>query len=216
MAMINPVEPILHPVAIDELRPTQMTIGMHEVDRKRADWRDRSGAQGGEFLGEHLIPAVVGPGKIYWIVDHHHLARALHEEGVDNVLVTVIAKLDHLPKGRFYAFLDRHNWLHPYDDDGHRCDWKDIPRHIGKLANDPYRSLAGEVRRAGGYAKMPTPYCEFLWADFFRDRIERKLIEDKFSKALSKALDLARTPEASYLPGFAGPEHAASTHDDSE
>lgn len=216
MAMINPIEPILHPVEIDALRPTQMTVGMIEVERKRADWRDRCDSQGGEFLGEHLLPAVTGPGGTYWIVDHHHLARALHDEGVEKVLVTVIAKLDHLPKRRFYSFLDRHNWLHPYDGDGHRCDWKDIPRHIGKLADDPYRSLAGEVRRAGGYAKMPTPYTEFLWADFFRDRIERKLIEEKFGKALKRALDLARTRDADYLPGFAGPEHGAAARDDSE
>jgi hypothetical protein len=216
MAMINPIEPILHPVAIEALRPTQMTVGMIEVERKRADWRDRCDAEGGEFLGQHLIPAVTGPGDSYWIVDHHHLARALHDEGVEKVLVTVIAKLDHLPKRRFYSFLDRHNWLHPYDGDGDRCDWKDLPRHIGKLTDDPYRSLAGEVRRAGGYAKMPTPYTEFLWADFFRDRIERKLIEDKFGKALKRALDLARTPAASYLPGFAGPEHGAAARDDSE
>jgi hypothetical protein len=63
---------------------------------------------------------------------------------------------------------------------------------------------------------MPTPYTEFLWADFFRDRIQRKLIEDKFGKALKRALDLARTRDASYLPGFAGPEHGAAAHDDSE
>jgi hypothetical protein len=216
MAMINPIEPILHPVAIGDLRPTQMTVGMYEVKRKRADWRDRRNEEGGQFLGEHLIPAVTGPNNSYWIVDHHHLARALHEEGVEKVLVTVIAKLDHLPGRRFYAFLDRHNWLHPYNEDGHRCDWKDIPRHIGKLADDPYRSLAGEVRRAGGFAKMPTPYTEFLWADFFRDRIKRKLIEDKFGKALIKALSLARTHDAGYLPGFAGPERGAAARDDSE
>jgi hypothetical protein len=216
MAMINPIEPILHPVAIEDLRPTQMTVGMTEVERKRADWRDRRNDDGGEYLGAHLLPAVTGPGGAFWIVDHHHLARALHDEGVEKVLVTVIAKLDHLPKRRFYSFLDRHNWLHPYDDEGRRCDWKDLPRHVAKLTDDPYRSLAGEVRRAGGFAKMPTPYTEFLWADFFRDRIGSKLVTDKFGKALEKAIRLARTRDAEYLPGFAGPEHGAAARDDSE
>lgn len=216
MAMINPIEPILHPVEIDDLRPTQMTVGMTEVERKRADWRDRCNKDGAEYLGAHLLPAVTGPGGTFWIVDHHHLARALHDEGVEKVLVTVIAKLDHLPKRRFYSFLDRHNWLHPYDHEGRRCDWKDIPRHVAKLTDDPYRSLAGEVRRAGGFAKMPTPYTEFLWADFFRDRIGSKLVENKFGKALEKALRLANGREAEYLPGFAGPEHGAAARDDSE
>lgn len=216
MAMTNPVEPILHPVAIRELRPTQMTVGMREVERKREDWRGRRARDGGEFLGGHMIPAVIGPGKQYWLIDHHHLARALHEEGVEHVLVSVVARLDHLPRKRFYAFLDSHNWLHPYDAQGRRRDWKDLPRHVGKLEDDPYRTLAGEVRQAGGYAKTPTPYTEFLWADFFRDRISAHKVLHKFNKALDRALVLARSHEAEYLPGFAGPEHGAEKHEESD
>ena len=89
-------------------------------------------------------------------------------------------------------------------------EWDDLPRHVGKLIDDPYRSLAGELRRSGGYAKSEAPYTEFLWADFFRGRIKRPVVEGKFDKAIAKALVLARSPDASYLPGFAGPEHGAS------
>ncbi|WP_457836129.1 ParB-like protein, partial [Staphylococcus aureus] len=73
-------------------------------------------------------------------------------EGVEDVLVSVIARLDHLPKKRFLAFMDAHNWLHPYDAAGKRRDFDALPRRIEDLADDPYRSLAGAVRRAGGYA----------------------------------------------------------------
>ena len=205
MAMTNPIEPIVHPIPIRSLRPTQMTIGLHEVARKCAEWCARRDHDGGEFLGSHVIPAVIGPNGTYWLVDHHHLARALHDEGVEHILVSVIAKLEHLPKRRFFSFMDCHNWLHPYDEEGKRCDFADLPRHIGKLADDPYRSLAGEVRRAGGYAKSQTPYTEFLWADFLRDRIAAHQVKDKFAKALAKALVLARSPAAAHLPGFAGP-----------
>ena len=38
------------------------------------------------------------------------------------------------------------------------------------LVDDPFRSLAGELRRVGGYAKDTTPFSEFLWADFLRRR----------------------------------------------
>jgi hypothetical protein len=207
MAMTNPIEPIVHPVPIRSLRPTQMTIGQREVERKRAEWISRRDHDGGEFLGSHVIPAVIGPNGVYWLIDHHHLTRALHEEGVEHVLVSVVAKLEHLPKRRFFSFMDSHNWLHPYDEEGKRQDFADLPRHIGKLADDPYRSLAGEVRRAGGYAKSQTPYTEFLWADFLRDRIAGHLVQEKFAKALNKALILARSPAASHLPGFAGPEN---------
>lgn len=203
------IEPILDPVAIRALRPTQMTVGIREVDRKRAAWRERKAAAGGEFLGQHMIPAVLGPGETFWIIDHHHLARALLDEGVEQVLVSVVAKLSHLPKKRFFAFMDSHNWLHPYDSEGKRRDWDDLPRHVAKLPDDPHRSLAGEVRIGGGYAKTEAPYAEFLWADFFRDRIKRNAVEDHFEKALVKALKLARTRAAAYLPGFAGPQNGA-------
>jgi hypothetical protein len=104
--------------------------------------------------------------------------------------------------------MDRKNWLHPYDARGRRREWSDLPEHVRDLEDDPYRSLAGEVRRAGGYAKMPTPYTEFHWADFFRDRFEPHELDgkDAFAKSLDKAIKLARSEDAAYLPGFAGPE----------
>jgi hypothetical protein len=206
MAMTQPIQPVLKPVRIKDLRPTQMTIGMKEVERKREAWRQRQARDGGEYLGAHMIPAVLGPKQTWWLIDNHHLARALHEEGVAQVLVNVVARLDHLPKKRFLAYLDSRNWLHPYDAEGRPCDWDAIPRHIADLADDAYRSLAGEVRRAGGYAKSSTPYTEFLWADFFRDRIKPARLEHHWDKAMAKALVLARGKAARYLPGFSGPE----------
>ena len=101
--------------------------------------------------------------------------------------------------------MDCNNWLHAYDAEGRRQDSKDLPRHVGKMIDDPFRSLAGEVRRAGGYAKSAAPYTEFLWADFFRDRIKRHMVEAKFTKAVDKAVEFARSKDAAYLPGFAGP-----------
>jgi hypothetical protein len=73
------------------------------------------------------------------------------------------------------------------------------------LVDDPFRSLAGEVRRSGGFAKDTTPFSEFLWADFFRRRIKRKLVDDDFPSALVRASKLARSGEADYLPGWCGP-----------
>jgi hypothetical protein len=73
------------------------------------------------------------------------------------------------------------------------------------LEDDPYRSLAGELRRAGGYAKQGTPYTEFLWADAMRERINRKMVEKDFDRALEQALKFAKSAEADYLPGWCGP-----------
>jgi hypothetical protein len=200
-------EPILHPTAIDALRPTQMTVGYREVARKRKDWKQRE-EKGGEYLGRHMIPAVIGPKDRLWLIDNHHLARALHEEGVKDVLVRIVADL-RLVRGRlFRTYMDNRNWIHPFDDQGRRHHFKDIPRHIGELADDPHRSLAGELRRAGGYAKNETPFSEFMWADFLRRHVAKSLIENDFLTAIDQALAAARTPEAAYLPGWAGPHDA--------
>ena len=102
--------------------------------------------------------------------------------------------------------MDNRNWLHPFDADGRRHPVDDLPRRIGKLTDDPYRSLAGALRRAGGYAKDDTPYSEFLWADFLRRRIKPGLLADNFDAAVERALKIARQRDAAYLPGWAGPE----------
>src|SRR5580704_19760856 len=92
--MANLREPRVHPVPILELRPTQMTVGMREVKEKRKRWREhKSKKKQEELLGKHMIPVVLGPDKRYYVVDHHHLARALHDEGVADILVTVIGDL---------------------------------------------------------------------------------------------------------------------------
>jgi hypothetical protein len=61
------------------------------------------------------------------------------------------------------------------------------------------------LRRAGGYAKDVTPFSEFLWADLLRRRLSRKDVEADFDKAMEKALDLAKSQDAIYLPGWCGP-----------
>jgi hypothetical protein len=198
-------EPILKPVAISALRPTQMTVGLREVREKRRQWRELTEKNGPEFLGRHMVPTVLGPKGRHYVLDHHHLVRALHDEGVKEVLVTVEADLSALPKTSFWVFLDNRAWCHPYDAKGVRRDFDAVPATMAELADDPYRSLAGELRHAGGFAKDTTPFSEFLWADFLRARIKPKALSGDFADALTKALALAKAKDASYLPGWCGP-----------
>jgi hypothetical protein len=203
--MIHVREPLLKPVSISDLHPTQITVGMREVRAKRKQWRRESNKKGAEFLGKHMIPVVLGPKGRPYVTDHHHLARALHEEGVEHVLVTVVHNFSKLERDTFWFNLDNRGLMHPYDADGRRRGFKDVPDAVSELVDDPYRSLAGELRRAGGFAKDTTPFSEFLWADFFRPRIKRKTIENDFDNAMEKALQLAKGEEADYLPGWCGP-----------
>src|SRR6202022_1812673 len=142
--MANTREPILQPIPILSLRPTQMTVGMREVKEKRERWREhKSKKKQSELLGKHMIPVVLGPEERHFVVDHHHLARALHEEGVKKVLVTVVANLRKLDQDAFWFVLENRSWMHPFDDEGRRRGYKDIPKSIDELVDDPFRSLAG-------------------------------------------------------------------------
>ena len=202
---MTPREPILKTIEIVDLRPTQMTVGYREVAEKRREWADRSDKGAGKFLGSHMIPTVLGPKGRHYVLDHHHLALALHQAGQSDVCVTVLVDLSALGRVSFWTFLDNRAWCHPYDAEGKRRDFDAIPKQISGLADDPYRSLAGELRRAGGFAKDTTPFSEFLWADFLRTRVRAKQIETHFSAALEKAMSLAKSEDAGYLPGWCGP-----------
>jgi hypothetical protein len=189
---------------LSDLHPTQITVGKAEVARKRKHWESMEKKERAAALESHWFPTILGPNGKKYIVDHHHFGLALLEEGVKEVWLMILKDLSWLDETLFWNVMHHHQWTHPYDGDGQRCDFTQIPRRIDKLKDDPYRSLAGEVRSAGGYAKDTTPFSEFLWADFFRTRISTEAIGRNFDKALAKGIKLARSPEARYLPGWSG------------
>jgi hypothetical protein len=108
----------------------------------------------------------------------------------------VVADLTMVDRDAFWGVLDNKRWVYPYDAKGRRHHFKDVPKTVADLKDDPFRSLAGELRRAGGYAKDTTPFSEFLWADFLRRRLSRKNVEADFDKAIEKALALAKSKDA--------------------
>jgi hypothetical protein len=186
-----------------------MTVGFREVDIKRRLWRAADEAARVNLLRRHVVPAVLGPKGRYYIVDHHHFTKALLEEKAPLVALYVVADLEGLGKSEFWAFLDNSDWCHAYDADGRRCALDDIPKNLTDLVDDPFRSLVGELIRAGGCAKNPAPFFEFLWADFLRRRIKKQLVENDFGTALVKAIDLAKSIDAKSLPGWSGAEPSA-------
>ena len=67
--MPNTRDPILEPIPILSLRPTQMTVGMREVKEKRQRWREhKSDKKRAELLGQHMIPVVLGPDEHHYVV----------------------------------------------------------------------------------------------------------------------------------------------------
>ena len=83
---------------IADLLPTRVTVGMREVAFKRFRWRNKDREAAERFLNAHAIPVVVGPDARHFITDHHHLARALRDEGVIEAPISVVGDLGTLPR----------------------------------------------------------------------------------------------------------------------
>ena len=113
-------DPILEPVSIASLRPTQITVGMREVNDKQKRLRNIRQERLASFLVHHMIPVILGPKDCAYIIDHHHLALALLKEGVEKVLVTTVSDLSALKLDELWMVLDHRNWVYPFDAKGRR------------------------------------------------------------------------------------------------
>lgn len=191
-------------VKLRELRPTQMTVGYDEVAFKRRQWSTRTSEEKSRFIFEHPFPAVLGPDATYYILDGHHLGRALFEEEVEVVRLSLVENLSHLDLGEFWRLMNQRGLMHPHDAHGRRRDPKEMPKTVGDLADDPFRSLAAQVRRAGVYAKDPTPFAEFQWANYFRRHISFAAVRAYPERALECAKKLARDDASICGAGFGG------------
>jgi hypothetical protein len=192
----------LHEVEVQRLRPTQITVGMIEVDDKRAKLESLGKQARRDFLAAHPIPAVWGPEDRLYITDHHHLGRAASDASIDIGFFIVEEDFSKLALPEFWQKMRAARWAHPIDEKGRVCHCDDIPHHLSKLRDDVYRSLAGYVRNAGAFEKTPTAFAEFLWADFFRSRVVVGPTRKDFDKAVAEAVKLAASPDAAKLPGY--------------
>ena len=220
-------------VKLNDLRPTQSAAGFDEVNDKIARYSAKSKADLRDYLLTHPVPVVIGNGGLFYLTDHHHLCNALwktaegkNKAGIDTgnarVVVAVQYNLAPLKGYHFWKTMHQARLLYLFDNyGGGPMRPKDLCTHVKHLANDPYRSLAWEVRSRYGYSKSPHAFAEFVWADFFRVRIiiDNWILKDKirgseilFSKLpaeqkqeiIDEAMQVARSPEARGMPGYHG------------
>ncbi len=188
--------------ALKLLLPTQLTVGMIEVRDKAAHLTSMQPKERREFLLEHPMPVVLGPAGRRYITDHHHLARAALEAGLETAFYVMESDLSTAGPDAFWIEMDRNNWVHPLDENGVRHHYATLPGDLRQLVDDPYRSLAAAVRNAGGYLKTSLPFAEFIWADFFRRMIAIEDLRANFHAAVETAMPLARSHLAAGLPGY--------------
>jgi hypothetical protein len=200
--MSDPIQENVKTIPVADLVPTQVTVGMREVDVKRRRWREKHSHDAVRHLNKHRPPVILGPDARPYLIDRHHLTLALHDEGIRELPVSIVANMSRLSFDEFWKTLEVNNWTHPFDDQGRRRSYDSMPTSVDGLIDDPFRSLAGALKRAGGYAKDKAPFSEFRWANFMRSRIPRELIDHHFGHALALATNLAQSAEAAALPGW--------------
>jgi hypothetical protein len=172
-----------------------------EAKRRKIERLSESTRKLRRFLEKRRIPAVLGPGEDYYIIDHHHLSLALWQSEIDEVFVRVIGDFSDMPKRAFLHAMAAFGWLHAYDAHGRNVCPTRLPASLDQLRADLYRDLAWSVRQAGGFEKTTTPFSEFAWANFFRARIPGTVLARDFDLAHERAMRLARSNSARHLPG---------------
>ena len=187
--------------AIENLRPTQMTVGFREAAIKRARLRE-SGLTRRHLAERKRIPVIYGPQKRPYVIDGHHQLLALHGEGVEEVLISIVEDMSALDSDSFWQLLSKKGWTHPFDAEGRRCAFSDMPNSLTSLINDPFRSLSNELKRRGGYTKCSAPFSQCRWADVLRNKIDRSLIDNDFTGTIKIAMKLVARDEFCFLPGW--------------
>lgn len=197
---------------ISQLRPTQMSVGMHEV-REKLDNISKivnNSSELSHFMKNNPVPAVIGPGGRIYITDHHHLARAFFSLGIPVIICKIQENLSSLSDTDFWNEMSKQGWVYPFDHQGQGpLPYSQLPGHISELQDDVYRDLAYEVRKKGAFEKSSEPFAEFKWANYFRKRIVIEPGVDGLRNAISEGVSLARDSEAADLPGYVGPSHSS-------
>jgi hypothetical protein len=106
---------------ISDLHPTQASVGMAEVQIKaknlRREIQRRSERDFLKYLLKHKKeePIIIGPGGIFYITDHHHLARALYDVGASKTYCTVVDNLLDTKPDDFWKHLEDSNEVYLKD-----------------------------------------------------------------------------------------------------
>lgn len=197
------------PVSINAhlLRPTQGVIGFREVSAKRKKIEKQSSRKRAAYLQKKNLPIVIGPGGAAWMVDGHHTLCALLVADVSDKTAygRIIANWSELPVSEFWRRMRASNYVYLKQPGGRAAiSPTRLPASLLQMADDPYRSLAWAVGKAGGYEVQDDVfYQKFRWCEFFRSRIEWDDSSKKdFNRAVVEATTLAHSRAADRLPGW--------------
>ncbi|MER0109901.1 ParB-like protein [Aeromonas dhakensis] len=189
---------------IAALHPTQGGVGQIQVDNTQAELTGKSAKQLDKVMKKKEIPIVIAPDGGYWLVDRHHLTKALWQLGVKQVRVKVIARLQ--DKASFWSQMQGNHWAWLKDERGQPLTPEQLPSRIDLLPDYPYRTLAGLLQDAGYFDKREQVYfVEFAWASWLGRQMDWLPIDSaNLADRLYQAKRLACSNKAADLPGYPG------------
>lgn len=192
-------------VAIKDLHPTQMCIGLAEVLQRRRDFTQQSTNERLKYLQNKPIPIVSDKNNQLWILDRHHRLRALLEIDQDaEAYGYIVAETDTKDTLKTLNFLSKKGWLYLFDSRGRGPHSHDsLPRTLLGMEDDSYRSLVWKLKKEGLISPLPSiPYYEFRWGNWLRTRPLPPFNSRNLQPALPTARKIVCSNIASHIEGW--------------
>jgi hypothetical protein len=197
-------------VALADLQPTQLCVGLAEVRSRQADFGDESPAERLDYLRGKPVPLVRSSDGKLWMVDRHHRLRGLI--ALDPTALAygyVVLQLTVAERPLVLAELERRGWLYLHDGRGQGpLPATALPTSLLGLQDDPYRSLVWKLKKEKRIAAAPLiPFHEFRWGAWLRSRPLPPFSSERLEPALPAARALVRSRAAEHLAGWLGETH---------
>ena len=184
-----------------DLRPAQMALGFFDVDTKIRKLERFKKNELEKYLDDRPVPVVRYSPTAHYVIDHHHLVRALWETGHENADCELVADLSHLEEAAFWKFMHDKRWTYLKDAFGNEHGQVHLPSSIRSMGDDLFRSVAFAAREAGGFEKTKIPFAEFYWGEYFRKEMGDAAYALEFEKLVKQALVLCHSEKVLGLPG---------------
>jgi hypothetical protein len=181
--------------------PTQFETGHRAVGyrQNRLSTKDKQKLE--KYLSRRPFPVIIGPEQVY-VGDRQHLGRALLLNGITVARYEIEQDWRTLDQDAFEVRMVVEDRVRLKDALGRTRLFDELPQSLLDLKDDPYRSLAYFVRKAGGFRKCSTQFSEFAWADFFRQHIDVGTTDEQFYAAVGHGINWAHSDYAQHLPGY--------------
>lgn len=156
-------------VEISTLRPTQLYLGMFEVEKRTQEIEQMSGKDFDEYRKAKIVPVVKGPDGKYYIIDHHHFVRSVQQgRPGKKVFISIQEDWSELSEEDFWKRMQGNQWACLYDKNGEKIPYQQLPKTIGDMTDDPLRSALWIARKRGLWNRLQIPFEEFKMAHYLR------------------------------------------------